>query len=122
MGRERSKLIRELSPVFEPSQLLELQKTVEKVQASETLIEYLQDLLAQTRLLGPGISPRAGLGWLRASRAWALIHKRHFVLPEDLQAVAVAVLNHRLEDPENPFASQGPRRVQEVLESVPVRV
>ena len=62
------------------------------------LLDYLQDLLAESRRLHPtGLSPRAGLALLHAAQAWARMAGRDMVLPEDVQAVAVPVMAHRLE-------------------------
>jgi MoxR-like ATPase len=43
-----------------------------------------------------GASPRASVSLYRAAQAWALLHERDFVLPDDVQAVAPAVLSHRI--------------------------
>jgi MoxR-like ATPase len=67
--------------------------------ARDPLLDYLQALLDATRSgqwFVEGLSPRAGLAWLRAARAKALLAGRSHVSPEDLQAVAVQVLAHRL--------------------------
>jgi MoxR-like ATPase len=64
---------------------------------SGPLLDYLQDLLeASRRRHRMGLSPRAGLALLHASQAWALMQGRDMVLPEDIQAVGVAVMAHRL--------------------------
>ncbi|MEQ1749268.1 MAG: AAA family ATPase, partial [Prosthecobacter sp.] len=60
------------------------------------LLDYLQDLLAASRASGHGLSPRAGLALLAAARAWALMDGRAMVLPEDVQAVGLSVMGHRL--------------------------
>ncbi len=69
------------------------------VHASDTFLEYLQDIIDFTRT-SPyflvGLSPRAGLSLLRASRAWAYLHGRDFVIPEDLQKILPHVAGHRL--------------------------
>jgi MoxR-like ATPase len=79
------------------------------------MLDYLQDLLAASRTqLESGFSPRAGLSLLMATRAHALLAGRQQTLPEDLQAVAVAVLAHRLD------ASDAGDQVQRLLESVAV--
>jgi MoxR-like ATPase len=67
------------------------------VHASPALLDYLQDLLAASRAQGHGLSPRAGLAVLGAARAWALLSGRAMILPEDIKAVAIQVMGHRLE-------------------------
>lgn len=96
---DRRRLLAELRPVLSAGRVLELIERVRTVHASAALLDYLQDLLAASRRLpevAAGLSPRAGLGLLAAARAHAFLAGRPFVLPEDLQAVFVAVAAHRL--------------------------
>lgn len=98
-GRDRRMLLADLRPVLSPGQLTALQAEVEGVHASPALLNYVQELLAfsrQSDRFVTGLSPRAGLGLLRAARAWAYIEQRDFLLPEDIQAVLPAVAGHRL--------------------------
>ncbi|MGH8712128.1 MAG: AAA family ATPase, partial [Burkholderiales bacterium] len=63
-------------------------------------MDYLQALIARTRQSPHyvnGLSPRAGLALLHSARAWALMHGRNQVLPEDVQAVLPSVVGHRLQ-------------------------
>ena len=97
LGMDRREMLKELKPVFSPRTLVEIQDNVRKVHASPALLDYLQDLLDASRQRhSTGLSPRAGLALLHASQAWALMHKRDMVLPEDIQAVGIAVMAHRL--------------------------
>lgn len=98
-GQETRVQIDELQPILNPSQLIEYQQKVEQVLASDTLLDYLQRLVAATRESthwAHGLSPRGGLSLLRAAKAWAMLDGRDFVLPEDIQAVWVSVASHRL--------------------------
>jgi MoxR-like ATPase len=64
------------------------------------LLDYVQALVAHTRHapgVPVGLSPRAAIGLLRAARAWALIEGRDAVIPEHVQAVFAAVVEHRLQ-------------------------
>jgi len=63
------------------------------------------------------LSPRAGLGLLKAARAWALISGRDYVVPEDIQAVWAAVAEHRLSARQGGSVSA---MTQSLLQSVPV--
>ncbi len=84
--------------------LLELQRDVTGVHLSEALLNYLQALLRYSResaTFNIGLSPRAGLALKASAQAWALIHGRDFVLPEDIQAVLPSVANHRLQPVNN---------------------
>lgn len=96
-GQERREMLRAMQPAMSLLELQQLQTWTRAVHASPALLDYLQDLLASSRVQGHGLSPRAGLALLAASRAWALLRGRAMVLPEDIQAVAVPVMGHRLE-------------------------
>lgn len=89
----------EMSPVCTLPQLTELQKQVRNIKASDQLLDYLQRIVEFTRYnesFTYGLSPRGALALLNASKAWALIHHREYVVPEDIQAVVHAVVGHRV--------------------------
>ena len=89
----------ELEPVATAAEVLAAQDAAERVRASEALRSYVVALLQKTRddrRLELGASPRAGLMLLRAAKARALIDGRNHVLPDDVQALADAVLTHRI--------------------------
>lgn len=89
----------ELKPIINPAQLIELQHQSQSVQISELVLDYVQSLLAASRNQGwfhHGLSPRAGMGLIRAAQAYALTDERDFIRPDDIQAVMPAVVNHRL--------------------------
>ncbi len=120
-GRDRRELYSEMQPALSEAKLLQLQQQVAQVKASDALLEYVQDLLAASRsssLFVSGLSPRAGLGLVQAARAWAFIHGRNMVLPEDVQSVATSVMVHRLHS----AASGQPESelVQQLIDSVPI--
>jgi MoxR-like ATPase len=88
-----------LKSVINPAQLLELQIQSQKVVVSDIVLDYVQSLLAASRNQGwfqHGLSPRAGMGLVRASQAYARTADRDFVRPDDIQAVMPSVVNHRL--------------------------
>jgi MoxR-like ATPase len=90
-----------MQAVLSGEQLMALQEQVEQVKTSESLLDYLQRLVAFTRLdddIGVGLSPRAVLALLRCAKAWAAMEGRDYVIPEDLQQVLPAVTGHRLRD------------------------
>ena len=73
-------------------------RQVKDIHCSPALIDYLQRLVEATRIsddLSLGLSPRAGLQWLATARAWAFLHDRDYVLPDDIQDVAMPVIKHR---------------------------
>ena len=88
-----------LQPVLAVEEVLELQETVERVRAEESVLDYLVALVATTRrspLLSLGVSPRGSLALLRAARARALADGRDYIVPDDITELAVAVLAHRV--------------------------
>ena len=89
----------ELERVTDRAGMIELQQAVERVYVSEPVGYYLVDLVAATRAsarLQVGASPRGTLALLKLSRAHAALRGRDFVTPEDVKAVAVSALAHRL--------------------------
>lgn len=99
LGEDRRELLAQLAPCLTARQLADLQASVRQVHASPALLDYLQALVAAVRhhaaLVG-GLSPRAAMALLRAAQAQALLQGRQGVLPEDLQAVFVPVVAHRV--------------------------
>jgi MoxR-like ATPase len=89
----------DLTAVSEVEDVLDAQRAVASVHASEALCAYVVAILAHTRSdprAEIGASPRAGLMLLRASMARAALRGRDHVLPDDVQELAPAVLAHRL--------------------------
>ena len=120
MGRDRRELTAALEPILAPEPLTRLQAAVNEVSASDALLDYIQRILAYSREIPGvlyGLSPRAGLGLLRASRAWALMEGRDHVLPEDLQAILPSVVEHRLVDSHH---NRQELLSQQILREVPV--
>ncbi len=101
-GEDRRDMITHLRPLLEPASLIAAQENVAGIFVSEALLDYVQALIAYSRSspqFGTGLSPRAGLALVHASRAWAFLCGRAEVLPEDVQAVLSAVTGHRLRGP-----------------------
>ena len=92
----RFALIASLQHVFHEDDILQLQSMVNQVFLSESIQDYLLDLVEETRKNRQGLSTRGLLALKRASQAYALIEQRSFVTPDDVQAVFVAVAAHRL--------------------------
>lgn len=98
-GEDRRDMVARQQPALTLAQLLELQRSVTRIHATRPIIDYVHAVLQFTRGCGRfafGLSPRAGLGLLHASKAWALLAGRDYVIPEDVQAVLPAVAVHRL--------------------------
>jgi MoxR-like ATPase len=89
----------ELGPVVDRATLLDLQAAVERVHVSEPIGAYMVDVVRATRdasAIQVGASPRGSLALLKLARAKAAVAGRDFVTPEDVKAVAVPALAHRL--------------------------
>lgn len=103
----------------------ELDAEIRRIHAIRTqpaLIAYVQALLQRSRShaqIRLGLSPRAGLSLLAAARAWAALDRRDHVLPEDVQAVFVALTRHRLH-PSAESLLDGERLAVELLSSTAI--
>jgi MoxR-like ATPase len=89
----------DLQPVAHAHEIVKLVEAVRGVHVAESVRRYAVDLVAATRThsdLRLGASPRATLQLLRAAKASAAMAGREYALPDDVQALAVAVLAHRL--------------------------
>jgi MoxR-like ATPase len=99
LGEDRRDMIEHLPVALPPQQLSQLQQRVRAVKVTPALADYVLALTTASRQLPDvinGLSPRAGLGLLQVSKAWALLDGREHVLPEDVQAVFPSVATHRL--------------------------
>ena len=117
-----------LSAVCRREDIAEAQKAVRDIKVSALVKQYIVDIVTMTResdRVRLGVSPRGTLALMRASQAWAALEGRDFVLPDDVKAVAVPVLAHRIIS-----RSQGTIRLTEsnsniieyIIDTVPVPV
>ncbi|MFB2752844.1 AAA family ATPase [Shewanella xiamenensis] len=81
-----------------PLALTQLQEQCDKVSASDALLNYILALIHDSRSQTDaiGLSPRATKALLQAAKAWAFLEGRHYLVPEDVQAVFCSVAEHRL--------------------------
>ena len=94
-----SEPLEELGAVCTTAQIVELQAAARKLYIHPVLLDYIVDLAhasRQARGVELGLSPRGSLALMRASQAMALVEGREFVTPEDIKAVGVPVIAHRL--------------------------
>jgi MoxR-like ATPase len=107
--------LEDVKPVAHAADIRSLAAAVRTVTVSDLLKQYVITLVNATRSaedLRLGASPRATLHLLRVSRAWAALDGRDYVIPDDVQALAVPVLAHRLlPTPEALVAGQFPEQV-----------
>jgi MoxR-like ATPase len=88
-----------LAPVTDPVGVLAMRESLERVEVSGELLDYIVAIIAATRSdqqVQVGASPRGGLALLQLSRAHALLAKRDYVIPDDIKQVAVPALAHRV--------------------------
>ncbi len=98
-GENPRELLPRIQPTLSIGRFLEIQRAVEFAHCSGPLLDYVQALIKATRnpgLFVYGISPRASLAIIRASKSWALMKGRNHVEPADVQAIFSAVCEHRL--------------------------
>jgi len=122
-GSDRRDLLNELKAQLDAAQLIELQRKVQQIHASSALLDYLQSLVNHTRTspeFEHGLSPRAALALLQASRAWAFMNGRDHIVPEDMQAVLPAVVGHRLTPTTGSSSTKRDGLAATLLEQVPI--
>ena len=117
--------IHSLKAVVSTGEVLALQEAVKHVFVSETIKQYLVDLTFATRendSLYLGSSPRGSLGLFRTGQAYAALQGRDFVLPDDIKALAEAVLAHRvMVNPSARLKQVTPKRViADLLQRLPM--
>ena len=89
----------ELTSVASREELIAAQDSCPKVQVSDPVRRYIVSLTEATRTpadVSLGVSPRGMLWMLRSAQAWAAVHGRDYVLPDDVKTLAVPVFAHRL--------------------------
>lgn len=99
---------KKVQPLLHPAEITDVQKIVEKIYLDEKIERYIVDIVFATRspqdydlkelagMISFGASPRASIGLARASRAYAFLRSRGYVIPEDVRAVCHDVLRHRI--------------------------
>jgi MoxR-like ATPase len=121
-SEDRGSMLRQTSPCLSPQDVMELQSDCEKIYASGDLLDYIQALLAETRndqWFESGLSPRAGLALLRASRACAFLDNREYVTPEDVKTIFPSLARHRLKTSSG-FSHTPDEQIAELLQQLPI--
>src|ERR1700729_4050504 len=88
-----------LTPVTDAAGLLAMRESLERVEISDDLLDYVIAIVAATRKdpqIQVGASPRGGLALVQLARGQALLHQRDYVVPDDIKQVAVPALAHRI--------------------------
>jgi MoxR-like ATPase len=119
--------IETLAPVVDGAAMPELARQVWDVHVDDTVRDYIVRLVNATRThpdLLLGASPRGSLALYKASQAWALIHGRDYILPDDVKKLAPLCLAHRcLVHPESSLRGRtAPKLIAELLGTVPLDI
>ena len=113
--KERKVMLDELSALVDKERIQTIQRLCRQVRVEKPLMKYMVDLVGATRdhaQLTYGASPRATVAILNASKAYAMINGRDFVVPDDIQHAALPILRHRVMlTPEQEMEGVGPDEV-----------
>ncbi len=97
---ERKKEEVDINRITTSERVVEMQRAIEDVYVSDAVLEYITDVVTATREnkreIDVGASPRGSLALLKLSRAYAALEGRDYVIPDDVKAVAIPALSHRL--------------------------
>lgn len=98
-GKGSREGLEQIRPVIDAGGLVELQREAEAVYVHESIYEYITTLVAATRendYIELGVSPRGTIACVRMAKAWAYVHGRDYVLPEDVLDIFADVTLHRI--------------------------
>jgi len=88
-----------LTPVTDAAGLMQMRESLERIEISDDLIDYVTAIITATRRdpqIQVGASPRGGLALIQLARGQALLHSRDYVVPDDIKQIAVPALAHRI--------------------------
>ena len=88
-----------LTPVTDAAGLMQMRESLERIEISNDLIDYVTAIITATRRdpqIQVGASPRGGLALIQLARGQALLHSRDYVVPDDVKQIAVPALAHRI--------------------------
>jgi MoxR-like ATPase len=121
LGEDNHRRLARLQQLISVEQLVAVQKAVDDIHCSDSLVDYVQRIVEYSRThanFACGLSPRGALALLRCAKTWALMQGRGHVVPEDVQMVLPSVAEHRLVTSTDYRASGG--LSQTLLEDVAV--
>ena len=122
-GEDRRSMLEEVEPAITPDALTTLQKAAATVHMSDPLVDYIQELVRQTREspdIDIGLSPRGALALAAAAKAHAFVEHHSGVFPDDVQSVFAAVAGHRLKPAGNTSFRSAAELCQHVLDTVAI--
>lgn len=117
----------QLTPVMRAEEVIRLQDQVPQMRMDASVVDYILDLIDASRhheQLHLGVSPRGGIALTTACQAWALLHGRDYVTPDDVKQLFLPVCAHRViakSFMHNGDVEATSRVLQQVMDSVPIR-
>ncbi|MDQ3234596.1 MAG: MoxR family ATPase [Pseudobdellovibrionaceae bacterium] len=121
LNGDSARALANLEPIWDPGEILARQAEIRQMHVAPGIAHYIVDIAQESRRLPHGISPRASLALLHSAQAYAWLDNRKYVIPEDVQAVAISVMSHRLVSGDELRPEVGNDRARELLHQVPVR-
>lgn len=99
LRRDTADIVSKIAPCISEEETRALRDGLDEVEVSDAVLDYLMRIIEQTRTderIRIGASPRGTIALSKASRAWAALHGRGYVIPEDVKFLAPCILTHRL--------------------------
>ncbi len=112
-----------LQSIADEETIFKVMELIREVKIQEDVMSYLLDLVRSTREADDitlGVSPRGAIALFKASQTKAALEGRDFVLPEDIQAMAVYTLNHRIQTDEDNGVEESMERIKKLMSSIDV--
>jgi len=122
-NRDQREKLSNIKQTLSPEDIMHISERIPEVHATDTLLDYVQRIVAYTRqdnLFSFGLSPRGAMALIRSARTWALMHDRTHVIPEDVQMVLPAVVDHRLRSVTDASGRSGESYSQRLLNDVDI--
>ncbi|MBK9973777.1 MAG: MoxR family ATPase [Planctomycetes bacterium] len=116
--------LQNIEQVLSREEVLVVQEAAKKVRVEPAIADYILEIVNETRnnpKLVSGVSPRGSVALFRAAQAHALIENRDYVVPDDIKALAVAVLAHRVIERAS-FDRRGGKSGQEIIRKILAKV
>jgi len=98
-GSDPRNQLEQLRVCLTPDKIPEIKRAINAVKVSDSLVDYVQRLVHYTRSsddIVVGLSPRGAMALVKATKTWAFMHERAYVVPEDVQYLFSAVVSHRI--------------------------
>ena len=116
-------LLNQLKICVPVEKIPDIKKAIQAVKVSDSVLDYAQRLVYATRDdtdILVGLSPRGAMALLKVAKAWAFMHERGHLIPEDIQQVFMAAVSHRLIPKQSAYLHAAETLAQKILVSTPV--